>query len=299
VKRVVGISLGSSRRDHRAEVELLGERFLVERRGTDGDMERAVALVRELDGEADAIGLGGIDLYLQVRNRRYPVRDAARIAAAARRTPVVDGNGLKNSLEPWVVSYLQHELGMELRGKRALMVAAVDRFGMAEALHAAGCQLIMGDLIFALNIPIPLRSLKVLEWVGSLALPIITRLPFKVLYPTGSEQEVVQSRHRRYFDWADIIAGDFHLIRRNMPDDLTGKTILTNTLVAHDIDELRRRGVRRLITTTPELEGRSFGTNVLEAMLVALAGEGRELPAARYLELLQRLSFRPRVVDLV
>jgi len=33
---------------------------------------------------------------------------------------------------------LQRELGIELRGKRVLMVSALDRFGMAQALVAAG-----------------------------------------------------------------------------------------------------------------------------------------------------------------
>src|SRR5690606_26964872 len=158
---------------------------------------------------------------------------------------------------------------------------------MAEALHGAGCDLMLGDLVFGLNIPIALRSLKALERVGTLALPIVTRLPFKILYPTGSKQEAVQTRFSRYVHWADMVAGDFHFIRRNMPADLTGKTILTNTIVKQDIEELQRRGARRLVTTTPELEGRSFGTNVLEAILVAFAGEGRELTPQRYLELLE------------
>src|SRR5690606_14989923 len=99
-------------------------------------------------------------------------------------------------------------------------------------------------------------------------LPVVTRLPFKILYPTGEKQETVHPRYARHFHWADIIAGDFHFIRRNMPGDMRGKLIITNTITADDVGELQRRGVRWLVTTTPELGGRSFGTNVLEAMLV-------------------------------
>lgn len=298
VKRVVSVSLGSSRRDHRAEVELLGESFIIERFGTDGDIRRAAALVHELDGRADAIGLGGIDLYLQVRQRRYVVRDACRISAAARVTPVLDGNGLKNSLEPWVIRALQEEHEVDFRGKRILMVSAVDRFGMAQALVQAGGELLFGDLIFGLKVPIALRSLRALEWAGAVLLPIVTRLPFKMLYPTGAKQEGVQARFTRYFRWADVVAGDFHFIRRYMPDSMEGKVVITNTITSEDVEELRCRGVHRLVTTTPELNGRSFGTNVLEAILVALSGSRRELTPQEYLALLQRLAFRPRVVEL-
>src|SRR5690606_16160319 len=64
MKRVVSVSIGSSERDHVAEVELLGQRVRVERIGTDGDVERAIRLIAELDGQVDAFGMGGIDLYV-------------------------------------------------------------------------------------------------------------------------------------------------------------------------------------------------------------------------------------------
>ncbi len=42
MKRAVSISIGSSKRDKAVEVELLGEKVLIERIGTDGDMEKAL-----------------------------------------------------------------------------------------------------------------------------------------------------------------------------------------------------------------------------------------------------------------
>jgi hypothetical protein len=70
MKRVISISLGSSKRDHLVETEVLGERFIIERRGTDGDKKEACRLFTELDGKYDAFGIGGIDLYLYSGNRR-------------------------------------------------------------------------------------------------------------------------------------------------------------------------------------------------------------------------------------
>ena len=64
MKRVVSVSLGSSSRDHRAKIELLGEEFDISREGMDGSIDRALKRLRELDGTVDAIGLGGIDVYL-------------------------------------------------------------------------------------------------------------------------------------------------------------------------------------------------------------------------------------------
>lgn len=280
------------------QVRLLDQDVLIERRGTDGDMLRAIRMIRELDGRVDAFGLGGIDLYLVANGRRYVIRDALRMARAARKTPVVDGSGLKHTLERRVVRWLDREGGMPLRGRRVLLVSAVDRFGMAEAMVEAGAELVMGDLIFALGIPVPLRSLRAVDRLARLALPVLCRLPFTMLYPTGEKQEKVSGgpKYSKYFDQADIIAGDFHFIRRYMPPSLSGKVVLTNTVTASDVTLLKERGVRTLVTTTPELGSRSFGTNVMEAVLVALSGKTSEqLTPGDYESLLDRLGFRPRV----
>ena len=103
-----------------------------------------------------------------------------------------------------------------------------------------------------------------------------------------------------FSDWAAIVvAGDFHFIRQNMPDDLGGKTVLTNTVTAANVKELRARGVTRLVTSTPELGGRSFGTNVMEAALLALLGKRwDEVAEGDYLDVLRRLRFHPRIEEL-
>ncbi|HHY40798.1 MAG TPA: quinate 5-dehydrogenase [Syntrophaceticus sp.] len=299
MKRVVSVSLGSSKRDHKVEAEFLGEKFVIERIGTDGDMERAIQMIRELDGKVDAFGMGGIDLYLVAGNRRYALREAKKIAAAAEKTPIVDGSGLKNTLERRVIEYLQEELGWNFKDRRALVVSGVDRFGIAEALWYAGCKTTYGDLIFAMGIPIPIRSLSTLRLLAYTFLPILSQLPFKYLYPTGKKQETVTSKYDKYYHDNEIIAGDFHFIRKYMPPELTDKIIITNTVTKDDLELLRERGVKVLVTTTPEMQGRSFGTNVMEGVLISLLGKKvDEVKPEDYSRLLEQLQFKPRIVYL-
>ncbi len=37
-----------------------------------------------------------------------------------------------------------------------------------------------------------------------------------------------------------------------------------------DVEDIGRRGAHALVTTSPEIQGRSFGANLMEAMLIAL-----------------------------
>ena len=116
MKRVVSVSIGSDKRDHQAEVELLGEKILIERRGTNGDIKKAIDLIKELDGKVDAFGMGGIDLYLVCAGRRYLLRDAKKILLAAENTPIVDGSGLKNTLERRIIAQLAETI-LDFKGK--------------------------------------------------------------------------------------------------------------------------------------------------------------------------------------
>lgn len=300
MKTVVSVSLGSSSRDHHAEVNLLGEDFSITRVGTDGKLDAAIAKVKELDGNVDAIGLGGIDVYLYAGKHRFALRDGVRLLEAAKVTPVVDGSGLKNTLEREAVRFMQDEMGIDLKGKHVLMVSALDRFGMAQALVDAGADVLFGDFIFALDLDKPVRGLHEFEEMAEKYLPDACKLPFQFFYPTGKKQDKPpQPKYPQYYEEADIIAGDFHFMRQFMPDSLAGKIVLTNTVTDKDVDELRKRGVSTLITTTPDFQGRSFGTNVVEAALLALLGKKwDDVTAGDYERLLADLQLRPRVVQL-
>ena len=299
MKTVVSVSLGSSTRDHESRIELLGETLHLSRRGVDGQFKKAVELLQELDGAVDAIGLGGIDIYLKSRTQTFELRDGVRLRNAVQKTPVVDGSGLKNTLERETVRYLHESETVQLKDRKVLMVCAMDRFGMAEALEEVGANTVYGDMIFNLNLDKPILTLDELEERAAKLLPEICKLPISMVYPTGKKQEVIEPSELTapYFDEAEVIAGDFHIIRRRLPDSLEGKGILTNTVTAQDTEELRKRGAAWLVTTTPELDGRSFGTNVLEAALLAQLGKTwDEVTPEDYLSLIHRAKLLPRVV---
>jgi hypothetical protein len=295
VKRIVSVSLGSSKRNSKASVEILGEEVVVERIGTDGSVDKAIQMIRDLDGKVDAFGLGGIDLYLYAGGKRYTFRTAKKMAAACQKSLVADGSGLKNTLERRVVQWVDQNI-FSLKGKKVLMPSALDRFGMAEALVDCGADIMFGDIMFALGMNIPIRKITTLQRLAHLLLPVITQLPFTWLYPTGEKQDIQEPKYVDRFQWADVIAGDALYILRHMPERMDGKVILTNTVTTENIADMKRRGVAMLITTTPNLGGRSFGTNLMEGLIVATAGKKPEQMAPEeYLAWLDKINFAPRV----
>ncbi len=298
MKRAVSISLGSSKRDKRVQLQLLGEQVVIERIGTDGDMERAAQLYRELDGQVDAFGVGGADLGLLVDTKWYPLHSVKPMVRFIHKTPVVDGTGLKTTLERGSAAFLEQAVGAQVQPKRALFTAGSDRWGMSVGFLEQGYDCVFGDLMFALDVPIPLRSAQAVKRLAAVLMPLVSRLPFSMIYPTGDKQEAFVPKHERWYKWATVLAGDCHFIKRHMPLQLPGRTVVTNTTTAADVQLFRERGIRYLVTTTPVLEGRSFGTNMMEAALVAVAGKGRKLTTPELVDMIARLDFKPQLQQL-
>jgi hypothetical protein len=296
MKRAVSVSLGSSKRDKSVTIKLKDQQILVERIGTDGNIDKARELYLDLDGKVDAFGVGGVDLYLRLNEREYPLRAALKLVSGVTQSPLCDGRGLKHTLERRVFELAHPQLG-DVHFKQAFIPVAVDRLGLAEGVSEISERIVFGDLMVALGIPIPVYGIPNFKRVARVMLPIVSWFPMSMLFygSDGAEQE---PKYVKYFQGSDLIAGDFLFMRKYMPMDMSGKTILTNTTTEENFDLLRSRGVKTVITTTPRYDGRSFGTNMMEAALTAYAGKGRNLTDSELNELIDELALKPTVMNL-
>lgn len=295
MKHVVSISLGSSSRDKKVEFQLGQETIILERIGCDGDEKRARALFAEMDGKVAAFGVGGVELYVRVANKNYPLRSGLNLVKDVKHTPYTDGRGLKLTLERNIFQLAEPCFRQPIVPRKAMMPVAADRYGMAESLHQAGFDLVFCDLMFGLGLPFPVYGLARLRRLAAILMPVVGLMPISMLYPTGQNQEENVPKYEKWFHYGPVIAGDFQYIRRHMPLDMNGKVIITNTTTTHDLELMQARGVSYLVTSTPRIEGRSFGTNVLEAALIAYADKGRALTDAELSGLVKELKLKPDV----
>jgi hypothetical protein len=86
-----------------------------------------------------------------------------------------------------------------------------------------------------------------------------------------------------------LIAGDMHYIQ-NTPD-MRGKFVITNT-TTEKTSSIKNLGYP-VLTTTPRYDGRSFGVNMMEGVLTAYAGLGRQLTIQELNALIDELDLRP------
>lgn len=300
MKHVVSVSLGSVSRNKTTKIQIVGEEILIERIGTGGDIKKAAGIIRDLDGKVDAFGLGGCDLGMTVNDKYYPLHSIKKIADFAQNTPLTDGGGLKNTLELKTAFYVDQQLGEQLQknGKHVLLVNAVSRWGMAKSFINAGFTCIYGDFLFSLGIPIPVRSEKGILLAVSLLLPLVTQMPFHWIYPVGDAEEKHIPKYERFYHEASVIAGDCLYIRQHLPRNMNGKIVVTNTTTEEDIEVFRKSGISYIVTTTPVFDGRTFGTNVMEAVIHALSGKNTPLQETELDYWIEKLNLVPQLRQL-
>lgn len=301
-QRAVSVSIGSATRDKAVELELFGKTIQLERIGTDGDMQAAAQMYRDLDGKVGALGVGGALLGFLVDQKWYDLRSVKPLVRDVRITPVVDGTGLKSTLERKAAAVVEPYLRDQ--PKRVFQMSGVDRYGLSRGFMDLGYKSIFGDLMFGLGLPISISDDSGLKRMAKFLIPVITNLPFSWLYPTGEKQEVRTPKFTKYFEWATVISGDCHYITKYMPERMDGKIIVTNTTTPKDREIFKQAGVRLLVTTTPMLDGRSFGTNMMEAGIVTAKGytEPVKYPSKTHFErmeaAIQELNLSPQVQEL-
>jgi hypothetical protein len=298
-KHVVSVSLGSSTRDKSVLVELNGVEVRAERRGVDGDLAAFNRLMRELDGTVDVLSVGGTEIAFHVDGEALTFRSTDQLIEGVTKTPLVDGAGLKLTLERRVfeLAAAMDPAAMDPapRFRQAFLNIALDRWGMALAVDEVSDSVVYGDIMFSLGVPVALRRLGQVKRMAHMMVPVAGRLPLKWLYPTGDNQTIRTPKFARHFEAADLICGDFLYIGKHAPDDLSGKTILTNTTTEANVEWLSGTGAARLITTTPRFDGRSFGTNLTEAVITAAVGADRRLTIDEMNAAIDDLGIRPDV----
>lgn len=298
MKKVAIVSLGPKGVESGFQYEFRGQPVEVEWHATDGDVRVAGERIASLDGKVDAIGLDSMNRAYHVAGTDYPIREVAEITRGATRTPVVDGSNLKRTLERWAVTWMQDKEPDLLRSTTHVFFPnGVDRWHMAKVFAEYTEHLEFGDAMFHWSWPWTVKGLSQLETYASWLLPWVCDRPYKALYPTGKRQTESSPRYSKAFRKADVIAGSIHYIRRYAPLDIRNKIVVTNALSPEDYEDLRERGVRTVITTTPEMNGRSYGTNVLEAIMVATQEKkASQLKTDDFLAMISESGIEPRLL---
>lgn len=298
MKSVLIIDLGNQAKSE--TVTFLGRKIKIEYRGCLGDIEKARSIIREVDGQVDAIALEGLPSYLELGRVKRPHKTGITIPQAAQKTPVVDGSEIRSGLERWGVILADRAQPGIFSQKRILMVPGLNHRGLADALRKRASAIRYADPLIFFGLPnFPgIGSGGTLEQAALPTLEHLQDVPFTRINP--QPEKPAHGRIREPFKWADVLAGDIRSIRCCAPDKLKGKIVVAEWTTEEDMEDLHRRGVSVVITIMPSLDDSqnlgSWPASVIEAVLVALRPlENSPLSEDTYLDLLADIDWSPEI----
>lgn len=304
MKRVICISLGSSKYDYEFNTEFLGQDFHVKRIGTDGDMRKAEALLVKWDKAADAFGIGSVQFPYTIGPKRLTEERTRQIEKISKRikTPITTGANLRKVTFEWAIHHVQYNLNGFFTNARVLVLSGLMNYNLAKIISEYTDNLTFADPILVHGIPKFLNSLKELELYANGVHEVLKYAPGKRFatstMPIKSWNEYIL---RKAMQKNTMIMVPYHEFDNYLGmaglEELGHKVVITSTVYDQRIEFLRKRGVDMIIDNTPKILDRVVGVNVLEAMIIAALGKPKaQVTDDEFMEIISEHHLEPRII---
>ena len=296
MKKVVTVTLGSSKQDFEFKTEFLGQQFSVKRMGADDDTGKAWELMRRQQATADAIGLGEIGDHYQVGLRTVVNKETQRLLHVVTRVPVTTGATLRRLLQVRAVRYVQKELGHYFNNNLVLFLSGMRNYDMAVALSDYTKNLSFADALFQTGAPTMLTSLEQLELYAKGSEWMLSGKPGEVLEAALSGFK--GSRIASVVAKSHVIVGTFAELKAvGNAKNLEGKTLITSAVDDERLAFFTKCKVNLVVDVSPKLFDKVVGVNTIEAMiLAALEKPQEEVSDDDFVEILDELDIKPRLL---
>jgi predicted peroxiredoxin len=296
MKSVVGISLGAAAQDFAFTATFLGEKLHVQRLGTDGSTARAVALVRQWDSKADAIGLGVLKDRYRAGSHRFVEKDSAKLKAVAKQALTTIGGRLGDILQEWSVRHAQIQLGNYFNNARVVFLSGMTNYKLAMSMAEYTDNVMFADPLLQLGVPKFLTSIEALQ-LYSTGAHYVKDWSLPVDLATGPIKEWTRFVLRKAVQKATVLVAAPHELDQFGLEELAGKTIISTTVNDERIAQLKDKGVHMVIDAAPVLFGHVLSPSLLDAMIVAATGKfPQEILEDDYLEIITSLQLEPRII---
>ncbi len=296
MKKVIAVTLGSSKKDFEFKTRFLGQEFSVRRLGADQDSSKAWELMRRQQANADAIALSDMPDHYHVGLRTVVNKKSQHLMQVVTRVPVTTGASLRRLLQVRAIRYVQKELGHYFNNNLVLFLSGMRNYDMAVALSDYTRNLSFADPVFHAGSPLLLNSLDQLELFakGKELIPEIVPGEFlKSILRTVKNKIVANAVAKSH-----VIVGTFREIQAvSSGGNLEGKTLITSAIDDEALAFFKKHKVNLVVDVSPKLFDRVVGISTITAMILAATGKSEaELSDHDFEEIIHELDIKPRLL---
>lgn len=296
MKKVVGITLGSSKKDFEFTTEFLGQEYSVKRLGTDGDTAKAWELMRRYQARADVIGLGEVDDHYRIGTRTMENKTTRELLHVVTRVPATTGAALRRLLQVRALHHVQKELGNYFNNNLVLFLSGMRNYDLAVAMSEYTKNLTFADPVFQTGSLLMLNSISQLELYARGSELLLNNMPGQIL---GNSLTMLKNKRvATEVAKSHVIVGTFAEIKAVANSkNLKGKTLITSAIDDDRLEFFKQHEVNLVIDVSPKLFDKVCGSYILEAMILAkLNKDPHEISDDDLHEIITELDIKPRLL---
>jgi predicted amino acid dehydrogenase len=298
MKKVICVSLGSSKHDYEFDTDFLGQKFNIKRIGTDQDETEAWEQLQRLQSKCDAIGVGMVTDTQEVGGRIFTDKKTERLTSVVTRVPVATGSRLRSLLQILAVDYAQKNLVNYFNNNKVLFLSGITNYQLAAALQEYTPNIKYADPVLQAGVPKLLTSLTELE-LYAIGQHNYNKYTPEMIRNRWPKIKMIQQRFlEKAIKDAHVVVGTCsEIISYGSLQSLSGKTIISSVVTDDDVAAFKAMQVNLVIDVTPKIFDNIVGLSVLEAMILAASDiSAQELSAHDIYEIVKELDIKPRLI---
>jgi predicted amino acid dehydrogenase len=297
MKHILSLAFAQDQYNFDEEIEFFGETYRITQYSTNFDIELTESIVKKYDGHCDVICISGLPPKIKFKKGFFLHPDTYKIKTAAKETPLVDGQIIKDVYIPYALRMFYLKNQQFLSKKKIGFYSAALQKSFVEVLEDLGNELVMADPYFLTKMPFNLHSSKSLDQFLKTIAPVLRRLKIKKSnVPSFSITTRKINRALNEFLSCDILVGNEANINFLNLSHLKGKTLIIDIVSTGLEQKLRDAGLKEALICLPQLSNYSkINYSILEGIAQLKKGVGLVVKEDDVIKLVSDVKLAPEI----
>ncbi|MDD4972929.1 MAG: hypothetical protein PHY93_01185 [Bacteriovorax sp.] len=297
MKHILSLAFAQDQYNFDEEVEFFGETYRITQYSTNFDIELTESIIKKYDGLCDVICISGLPQKIKFKKGFFLHPETYRIRAAAKETPLVDGQIIKDVYIPYALRMFYLKNQQFLSKKKIGFYSAALQQSFVEVLEDLGNELVMADPYFLTKMPFNLHSSKSLGQYLKTIAPVLRRLKIKKSnVPSFSMTTRKINRALDEFLSCDVLVGNEANINFLNLTHLKGKSLIIDIVTPQLEQKLREVGLKDALICLPQLSKYSkINYSILEGIAQLKKGVGVVVKEDDVIKLVDDIKLVPEI----
>jgi predicted amino acid dehydrogenase len=297
MKRIISLSLGSSRQNFDRILQFAGQSIHVTHYGVDYDEELLFRLVKQYQSECDVLALSCIPAPVYLGRKTLRHRILKRLQQEVTQVPMVSGHLLRSTFFDWTLQHVIKQGDLKIQNTTLSFLSGLTQFEALPSLSGLAKDVFFFDPCLQYQVPTALHGMKALKTYANFAGRALQnhalKLPEKPIQLSSLSLNPIIRKALQ----ADYFIGSSHMVRCFDFHDFADKTLLLDDMNAELAADLRAAKVFNAFWFKPQIPGLSedLPYALIEAVIQLCQDSDEALNQDDIMEFLTQHRVSPRM----